>query len=385
MTLVDSLLDNKYLLTFTALLIPFLLGAAMSLFRRTSAFDVSGRTVLITGGSQGMGLSVAQKLSARGANVVIVARDTAKLDSALSSIQSAASSPTSQRFLRLSYDLTDPNSAPEILAKVTEWNNHTPPDVVWCCAGFCIPSFFADADMKTLRDQMDTLYWSCAYMAHATLNLWKRPASSTKTDSEANSLKSSAPRLSPKDALPRHLIFTCSCLAFFPTAGYAPYSPAKAAMRALADTLQPEIAVWNGARLSPNPSISSAAPSHEIKLSTIFPMGISSPNFEKEEAMKPLLTKDMEKTDNPQTPDEVAVAALRGLDAGEIAVTTNFVGNLMRGCGMGGTLRLGAMDVFWNFLGSIVILFFNWDFIKQSQKWGREKGLQMAELPANEA
>ncbi|KPI35972.1 3-ketodihydrosphingosine tsc10 [Cyphellophora attinorum] len=353
MTVIESPFRNNYLLTSAAILVPLLLVAVMSLFRRKSAFNVSGRTVLITGGSQGMGLSVAQKLSARGANIVIVARDTAKLDSAISTIQSAASSPTSQRFLSLSYDLTDPKSAPEILARVTEWNNHTPPDVVWCCAGFCIPSFFADADIKTLRDQMDTLYWSCAYMAHATLNLWKRPTASTTTDSEANSLKSSGTQRSAKDALPRHLIFTCSCLAFFPTAGYAPYSPAKAAMRALADTLQPEIAVWNGARLSANPSISSAAPSHEIRLST--------------------------------SPDEVAAAALRGLDAGEIAVTTNFVGNLMRGCGMGGTLRMGVMDVFWNFLGSIVILFFNWDFVKQSQRWGREKGVRVAELPANEA
>lgn len=364
------LTSTTSVLTILAVLLPVVLFS-MSFLRRKRAFVVDGRTVLITGGSQGLGLSLARKLAARGANIVIVARDQSKLTAALGSIHSSAVSPTTQRFLSLSYDLTSPNSAPEILAKITEWNNGGPPDIVWCCAGFCIPSFFADASITTLREQMDTLYWSCAYMAHATLNLWKKPATSSSAASEA-SLKA---HTSAKEVLPRHLIFTSSCLAFFPVAGYAPYSPAKAAMRALADTLQEELAVWNGARQSPSAQIAFTAPPAEIKISTIFPMGITSPNFDNENALKPEITKVMEKDDKPQTPEEVADAALRGLDAGETMITTIFIGALLKGCGMGASLRHGVTDVFFNFLGSVVAMIAAWDMWKKCASWGREKGM----------
>jgi 3-dehydrosphinganine reductase len=45
------------------------------------------QTVLITGGSEGMGLSVAQKLAAKGANIIVVSRSVAKLETAVKSIQ----------------------------------------------------------------------------------------------------------------------------------------------------------------------------------------------------------------------------------------------------------------------------------------------------------
>jgi len=43
--------------------------------------------VYITGGSSGLGLSLAQILATKGANISIVARNQKKLDSALSSLE----------------------------------------------------------------------------------------------------------------------------------------------------------------------------------------------------------------------------------------------------------------------------------------------------------
>ncbi|KAI7115506.1 hypothetical protein KC352_g34325, partial [Hortaea werneckii] len=56
----------------------------MGLFSRKNHFDVDGRTILLTGGSQGMGRGLAKLLAEKGANIVIVARNQQKLDEALS-------------------------------------------------------------------------------------------------------------------------------------------------------------------------------------------------------------------------------------------------------------------------------------------------------------
>lgn len=44
------------------------------------------KTIVITGGSQGMGRALAKQLAAKGANIVIVARNKARLEEALAQI-----------------------------------------------------------------------------------------------------------------------------------------------------------------------------------------------------------------------------------------------------------------------------------------------------------
>lgn len=333
---------------FLGLLTLLVAVSVMGLFSANDKFPVEGRTVIVTGGSQGLGLAFARQLAKKGANVVIVARNHAKLQNALAEVKKASNNPR-QRFESLSYDLENPESAPEILDTVTQWSDGRAPDIILNCAGYCIPGFFASTDVKALRSQMDTIYWSCAYMAHAALNKWLGQNSSLE------------------DKRTRHIIFTSSTLAFFPLAGYAAYSPPKAAMRSLADTLTQEVAVYNGADRS-----------SEVKIHTIFPMGILSPGFENENKTKPALTLQLEKDDKPQTPDEVARIAIARLEAGDGMITTTLVGHLMRGWGTAGSVRNGLVDIFWNLMGTVVIMFVVPDFMSKCRTWGREKGMDGA-------
>jgi 3-dehydrosphinganine reductase len=334
----------------------------MSMFTRKNHFPIAGRTAVVTGGSQGLGLAIAKLLASRGANVVIVAQDLRKLEAAVNEIKASAKSQD-QRFHHLSFDLRDPSSAPTILSTVTKWNNGNPPEIILCCAGHCLPGFFASSTIDTLRGQMDTIYWSAAYMAHAALNAWLSPSSALENKQSTG----------PASDNTRHIIFTSSTLAFFPVAGYAPYSPAKAAMKSLADTLNQELAVYNGARSS---TTSSSVPPADIKVHTIYPMGILSPGFENENKLKPALTVMLEKDDKPQTPEEVAQIAIERLELGEQHITTMFLGHLLRGVGMGASVRNGLMDVLWHMLGSIAILFVAPDFVKKCCNWGRQKGME---------
>ena len=344
-----------------------LLFTALPSFKRMNKFPLEGRTAIVTGGSQGLGLSVAKLLATKGAHVVIVAQDVAKLERAVQEISGSAmasSSGSSPRIHHLSFDLRDPKSAPEIFRLVTAWNSDTAPEIVFNCAGHCIPGFFSSSSVDTLRAQMDTIYWSAAYMAHAALDLWTTSATAPP------------PRT-------RHIIFTSSTLAFFPIAGYAPYSPAKAAMKALADTLNQEVAIYNGAlakaysESKPKPE-SDENPTNEspsdIKIHTLYPMGILTPGYENENKLKPHLTMQLEKDDVPQPPDVVARIAIERLERGEQSITTMFLGHVLRGVGMGASPRAGVMDVVWNIMGSVMILFVAPDFLGKCWKWGKDKG-----------
>ncbi|MEO8529715.1 MAG: SDR family oxidoreductase [Deltaproteobacteria bacterium] len=61
-------------------------------------FDLTGKTALITGGGQGIGLALAQGLAEAGARVVLNGRDTAKLEASSTKIEGA---------LILPFDVTD--------------------------------------------------------------------------------------------------------------------------------------------------------------------------------------------------------------------------------------------------------------------------------------
>jgi NAD(P)-dependent dehydrogenase (short-subunit alcohol dehydrogenase family) len=56
--------------------------AARALFRRLKEYDLRGKTVLITGGSRGLGLVLAREFAAQGARVALCARDRGELERA---------------------------------------------------------------------------------------------------------------------------------------------------------------------------------------------------------------------------------------------------------------------------------------------------------------
>ena len=74
-------------------------------------FDLSGRTALVTGGSRGLGLQIAEALGEMGARVALVARKRDELDAAVAHLatrrtatpcRSSATCPTRSRSRRWS-------------------------------------------------------------------------------------------------------------------------------------------------------------------------------------------------------------------------------------------------------------------------------------------
>lgn len=243
--------------------------------------------------------------------------------------------------------MTKPEENSRILSEVTTWNHGNPPDIVWANAGMSEPQLFVDTPVEVLRSQMDINYFAAAYLAQVTLRSWLQPDGSKDNPS---SLKSKSPR---------HFIMTSSSVCFVGVGGYGPYAPPKAAMRSLADTLRSEVNFYNGARRGD----SATKPPTDIKIHCVLPGSIQTKGFEHEEESKHQITRIMEEDDVAQTEDEVAAAAVRGLEKGGFLITTQLMGHAMRAGALGGsprnnrfmdTLFAGVMNVVWLVVGPVM-------------------------------
>jgi 3-dehydrosphinganine reductase len=205
--------------------------------------------------------------------------------------QAAAKNPDSQRFTYISADVSEPDYATAVLEEATKWNNRRTLDIVWCIAGMSRPELFMDMDMASMRRQMDINFYGTAEMSHAILKEWLHPDA-------------------PVEKAAKHLIMTSSVVGFYTIPGYASYAPGKFALRGLADTLAQEVMMYP----------------QNVKVQVVWPGTILSPGFVEETKTKPEITKIIEEVDPKNTPDEVAEAAIRGLEKGNYYVPVTWLG-----------------------------------------------------------
>jgi 3-dehydrosphinganine reductase len=271
----------------------------------------------------------------------------------------AETSTSSQRVHYISADLTKPEENTRILEEATTWNHGSPPDIVWANAGSSHPTLFAETPLGILHSQMDIDYWAAAYLAHATINLWTKPTGSSKATSDPE--------------LPRHFIITSSVVAFIGLAGYAPYAPAKSALRSLSDTLRSELNLYNGARRHASDPL--RVP--EIRNHIILPGNIKSPGFEAENKLKHPVTSMLEESDPCQSEDECAAAAIKGLEKGGYMITTQLLGGALRAGALGASPRngWGVVDTLFGWVVYVVMLFVSPDLESKVFKWGEKNGM----------
>ncbi|KAI5863224.1 short-chain dehydrogenase [Durotheca rogersii] len=337
----DSLWGKLAIAGLVLLLSVSAFALTMGVFPSKNHMPVEGKTVLITGASEGLGRSVARQMAAKGANVILVSRSAAKLESALAEVRAAARDPQAQRFHYLTADVSRPDYAVPLLAEAVAWNGGRAPDVVWCVAGVSTPALWIETPLAATRSQMDVNFWGSAELAHAALRLWCGPGAAAA------------------DEPPRHLVFTSSVVAFFPVVGYGPYTPAKGALRALADTLVQEVELYP----------------QKVRVHVVYPGSISSPGFEIENRTKPEITKIIEDGDPVQTPDDVAALAIAGLERGYYSVTVAFLGHAMRWSALGGAPRNSwLVDTIMSCLVPLAWIFILPDIFAKIRNYAKKHG-----------
>lgn len=223
-----------------------------------------------------------------------------------------------------------------------------------------------------MREQMDLNYWASNSLARATFKAWTTPTRISSMDDTTGQS-------------PRQFIITSSICCFIGIAGYTPYAPAKAALRSLVDNLRSELNLYNGMRRAKDPAIRAKAPDRNMSIHMIAPATIKSPGLEAEDLLKHQVTKELEKDDVPQTEDEVAAAAIAGLESGGFIITTQLTGHLMRAAGLGPSPKNNWFaDIMFSWIVAIIWLFVTPDLEGKVFRYGEKHGTADAQSEQHE-
>jgi len=264
------------------------------LFNHRSALQrLRGRHVLITGGSEGIGLEVARICAKHGSRITLVARSLDKLERAVKELQDQSGTDVA-----VGHQQADVGSAEQVRSAVrTAAVARGPIDICICCAGACIPKYFEALEASDFEHMMRVNYFGVMLVAKEVL-----PTMVTR-DRERR----------PGDP-PFMFCAVSSMAAAVPFVGYAAYSPAKAATRALMDVLRNEYADTG------------------VTLHIAFPPDTDTPGFSQENTTKPWETSHAWPAcfNEVFEAKQVAECLLKGMLRGQYFVTSpDHFGNLL--------------------------------------------------------
>ncbi|KIM62236.1 hypothetical protein SCLCIDRAFT_1215304 [Scleroderma citrinum Foug A] len=274
-------------------------------------WNPEGKHVYITGGSQGLGLALAKDLAKKGASISIVARTQSKLDAALKELESLRKSP-SQFFDSFSFSLDTADASAAAFAAVCAAHNGQAPDAVFVCAGASRPMYLVDMTPEDFERGMKDGFWVQAWTAFAAAKEMARLGKKGK------------------------IVLVSSTLGFMSFVGYASYSPAKHALRGLADSLRSELLLYG------------------IDIHIFFPPTMYTPGFDEENKTKPAITRKIESTDEGLTAEQAAAGLLAGVQRGDHHITADLITSLFCASSRGSAPRRNAfVDTILDFIALI--------------------------------
>lgn len=242
----------------------------------------NNKLAFITGGSEGIGRSIALELVKSGAHVVITSRSLAKLEATLKDLEAVRQSPL-QRMGMAAFDLTDFAATQKNFSDLVQ--KYGVPDFLINCAGYARPGYIDQLGMEHYHGMMDINYFG---LAHAC--------------------KALAPHLIQRGS--GTIVNTSSIAGYIGLFGYTGYSASKYAVIGFSEALRRELEIYG------------------IRVSVLCPPNTRTPGLAEENKYKPQEVLKTEEKVKVQDPIDVARAFLKALPKNRFIITTNLDGKM---------------------------------------------------------
>lgn len=243
--------------------------------------------VVVTGGSSGIGRSIAIEAAARGANVTIIARNLAKLNAVKQEVlntclQNSQNQTVSQSINAISLDVTgDYETVVKTFRSIEEDNG--PVFMLVNCAGTSMCAKFEDTVVSDFKQMMDLNFMGIVQCTKSVVPGMKARGSG-------------------------HVILTSSQAGMVGIYGYTAYSSSKFAVRGLAESLYMELKPYG------------------VHVTLSLPPDTDTPGFAEEEKTKLNETRLICQSAGLISPDVVASQMLDDAIMGSFITTVGFEG-----------------------------------------------------------
>jgi 3-dehydrosphinganine reductase len=246
--------------------------------------DLTGNCAIVTGGSSGIGKAIAKRLAGLGANVFLIARRKGPLETAVAEIKQEAGN-ASQRFGFSCANVAELDALKE--AVKTADAECGPATVLINSAGLSKPGYIERLQIAGIEDEIKVNYLGTVYMIKLVLNgMIERRKGWILNISSLAGLKG---------------IF-----------GFAGYCGSKFAVIGFSEALRSEIRPYN------------------IKVSVLCPPDVDTPMLREENKVKPIETLRISETANVMDAEDVARAAIQGMDRGAFMIIPGLSGKALR-------------------------------------------------------
>ncbi|KAK7065341.1 hypothetical protein SK128_020402 [Halocaridina rubra] len=285
--------------------------------------DLKGKHVMITGGSSGIGLSVAHEVAGRGAHVTLIARNIANLEKAKADVEATvANSVAGGKVQIFSVNLGCDSDAVSSVIKDAE-AVLGPVYMLVNCAGFSRAQKFEELSPQVVKSVMDVNVLGSFFITQEAVRSMKQQQEGI-------------------------IVFTSSQGGLLGLYGFSAYSAAKGALIKLAEALHMEVKPYN------------------ITVTVCCPPDTDTPGFEEENKTKPTETKLISEAAGLFKPEEVAHKLVEDALAGKFMTTNGLEGFMLTAlcAGMGPITDLKSFlaQVLLSGVFRAVSAFYLWSF-----------------------
>ena len=244
------------------------------------SMDFSGKNILISGGSSGIGLAVAKKFVLLNANVTILARDKKKLRSAFKTLRSKKISDQ-QKIHWVSADVSQFNHLESTL-------NHRKDqiDILINSAGEAYPGKFVDLPAEIFKELIEINYLGTVYLT-----------------------KIVAPQMIARKN--GHIVIISSMAALIGIYGYTAYASTKYALRGFSKCLRSE--------LKP----------HGVDVSIVYPPDTDTPQLSFERSIMPEITRKINQGGGVMSAEKVAEIIVNGIVKKRFTILPGFESKIL--------------------------------------------------------